>query len=78
MEKGFIQIERRPGEELVVRLQAPEFKKFPTAARGHMLAAGKETLLTLRSLLDAAIESMEKAETKSATKKQRRTKIEVE
>jgi len=42
-----------------------------------VVSASKETLLALRSLLDAAIEYVEKAETKPA-KKGPRTKIPVE
>lgn len=76
--KGFIQIEHHPGEELVVHFRPPEFDKCSSDAKEHILAATKETLLALRSLVDAAVESVEKAEVKSTTKKQGRTKIEVE
>ena len=77
MAQSFIQVEHRPGEELVIRFRPPQLKRFPEAAREHVMAASRETLLALRSLLDATIEWVEKTETKSA-KKRGRTKIQVE
>ena len=41
---------------------------LPEEFHDHMRAARKETLLAMRSLLDAAIESMEKPRSKKATK----------
>ncbi|HEX76844.1 MAG TPA: hypothetical protein G4O03_00270 [Dehalococcoidia bacterium] len=77
MGHSLIQVEHRPGEELVVRFRPPQLKKFPEATRKHVMAASKETLLALRSLLDATIEYVERAETRTA-KRQGRTKIQVE
>ena len=72
MPGGHIEWEHRPGEEFVLRFKPPLPKILPKETRGHIRAARKETLLALRSIIDAAIGRMEEAE------KKRRTKIEVE
>lgn len=48
---------------------------LPTETRGHVVAAQKEMLLAVRSLVDEAIKCVEESE-KPRTKK--RTKIEVQ
>ena len=72
MPGGRIEWEHHPGGEFVLRFKPPLPEILPKEARGHIKAARKETLLTLRSLIDAAIGQMEEAE------KKRQTKIEVE
>ena len=74
MAKGVFEWEYHPGEELVLRFRPPVWKVLPDSAREHVLAARKETLLALRSLLDSAIDKAEKAEKKTKAK----AKIEVE
>ena len=69
---GMIEWEHHPGEEFVLRFKPPSSTAMPDEARGHVRAAGKEILLALRSLIDAAIEKSDEAVTK------RPTKIEVE
>ena len=75
MSGGRIEWEYHPGEEFVLRFKPPLLKILPEETKGHIKAVRKETLLALRSLIDAAIGQVEKAEKKSRTK---RTKIEVE
>ncbi len=75
MTESIFEIEHRPGEEVVLRFKVPAFSIVPAAARSHFRTARKEVLLSLRSLLDVAIEQAEKAE-KPKTKK--RTKIEIQ
>ncbi len=61
-------------EELVVHFRPPQ-EGIPAEAREHMVNAGKEFLLAMRTLLDAAIETTEKA---SQEKKKTRAKIKVQ
>ena len=75
MGERIFEVEYRPGEELVLRIKVPTGKLLPEATRSHIRMARKEVLLGLRSLLDSAIESLEKRE-KEGEKK--REKIEVE
>ena len=65
-----------PGEELVIRLRSPLLNLFPTEVRSHILEARKETLLAIRSLLDAVIERVEEKE--KGPRRRRRTQIKVE
>jgi len=75
MAERILEVEYRPGEEVVLRIKAPKGSLLPEATRSHARMARKELLLGLRSLLDSAIESLEKRE-KEGEKK--REKIEVE
>jgi hypothetical protein len=49
---------------------------IPEKTATHLMNARKEMLLSLRSLIDARIEAMEKFEKKRATKTKRKIKIE--
>lgn len=72
MTGGHIEWEHHPGEEFVLRFKPPLPKILPEETKGHIKAVRKETLLALRSIIDAAIGRMEEAG------KKKRTKIEVE
>ena len=61
-------------DELVVRFRPPR-ASLPPETRAHMLNAGKEFLLALRTMLDAAIETCEKA---AEERPKTRSKIRVE
>jgi len=74
MSDTIFEVEHRPGEEIVLRFKSPKFRGLPDSTRQHLLAARKEMLLALRSMLDRAIERTE--ESKEA-KRKKRTKIEV-
>ena len=67
--------EYRPGEELVLRFRRPVIDCIPAEARDHLIAAQKEFLLALRSLVDAALSRMEEHERGETF---RRTEIKVE
>jgi len=67
--------EYRPGDELVLRFRRPVIDFIPCEARDHLMAAQKEFLLALRSLVDAAISRMEEHERGETF---RRTEIKVE
>jgi hypothetical protein len=57
-----------------IRISIPEdlFSLFiPEKTVGHLMNARKELLLSLRSLIDAKIEAMEKIEKKRATTKKK-------
>ena len=59
-----------------IRISIPEdlFSIFiPEKTVGHLMNARKEMLLSLRSLIDAKIEAMEKIEKKRETKKKKIT-----
>lgn len=75
MNERIFEYEYRPGEELVLRLRPPKIQILPPEAREHFRAARRELLLALRSLLDSAIEALEKREKKGP---KARTKIKVE
>jgi hypothetical protein len=75
MSDRIFEVEHRPGEEWVLRFKSPKFYGLSDSTRQHMLAAQKEILLTLRSILDVAIERTEKS---SEARKRKRTKIEVQ
>jgi len=68
-----LEIERN-SEEVVVRFRRPILQLLSNEARAHFKAARKETLLAMRSLLDSAIEHLERSQEK---KGKRRAKIEV-
>jgi len=70
-----LEVEHQPGEELAVRFRLPRFGATSKPAREHLLAACKEMLLSLRSLVDAAIEQVDEDGKK---KEKTRTRIEVE
>jgi len=74
MGERILEVEHEPGEELVVRFRPPKFGAVSGPARQHLLAAHKEMLLALRSLLDVAIEYADEAGKK---KGKTRAKIEV-
>lgn len=61
-------------EELIVHFRPPR-KGIPSEARAHMMNAGKEFLMAMRTLLDAAIETTEKV---SEEKAKTRSKIKVQ
>jgi hypothetical protein len=57
-----------------IRISIPEdlFSIFiPEKTVGHLMKARKEVLLSLRSLIDAKIEAMEKIEKKRETRKKK-------
>ena len=67
--------EYRPGDELVLRFRRPVIDLIPCEARDHLMAAQKEFLLALRSLVDAALSRLEESERGETF---RRTEIKVE
>jgi hypothetical protein len=62
MAEKIFECEYTPGEELVFRFRRPSLHLLGPEARGHLLEARKETLLAVRSLLDAALERLEEEE----------------
>ena len=75
MSDTILEVEHRPGKEVVLRFKSPRFRGLPDTTRQHLLAARKEVLLALRSMLDRAIERAEESE---EAKEKKRTKIEVQ
>ncbi|MDP6347436.1 MAG: hypothetical protein QGH23_09040 [Dehalococcoidia bacterium] len=71
-----LEVNRSPEGEIVIRLCAP--RRLPVEARRHLMGTTKEGLLTLRSLLDAALRRLETEEQQVGKKKKGPTKIEVQ
>ncbi len=51
-----LECEMNDQDELVMRVHMPTFRRFLPETRAHVVAAQKEMLLALRSLVDAALE----------------------
>lgn len=62
-------------EEMAEEFRARARKFFPPEFRQHMMNARREFLLGIRSLIDARIEALERAE-KAAAKKATKVKVE--
>jgi hypothetical protein len=75
MSESILEIEHNPGEEVVLRFRPPKLKGLSPESRKHIRAAEKEFLLALRSLIDTAVEAIDKADKPA---KKGRTKIEVQ
>ena len=75
MARGNIEWEHTPEDGLVLRFKPSLLGLDTTEVRQHAIAAHKEILLTLRSLVDVAIKRTEAKESKN---EKRGTKIEVE
>lgn len=76
MLKGSIEWEHVHGEGLVLRVKRPTVCGDRTREMGeHFLGASREVLLTVRALLDTAIQRIEEKEKRA---EQKRTNIEVE
>ena len=73
MSEKILEVERN-SEEVTLRFRRPVFQLLPTEAKAHFKAAHKETLLAMRSLLDNAIERLERSQ---GGKGKKRAKIEV-
>jgi hypothetical protein len=71
----------RAADEVVVRLPSPNrlLRAFlPDEAVKHLYAAQREQLLALRSVIDAALTRVERAERETGSGSPRRTEIKVE
>ncbi len=75
MSDSIFEVEYHPGEEVVLRFKSPRLRGLPDATRQHLSAARKEMLLALRSMLDRAIERMEKP---GETTGRKRSKVKVQ
>ncbi len=75
MVKGSIEWEHNPEEGLILRIKPPFGFKDIGETHKHVMAARKEMLLALRSLIDVAVNHLEEKEKKT---KQPRTEIKVE
>ncbi len=75
MSDKILEVEHRPGEEIVVHLRPPKLGPVGNAAKEHLLTARKEMLLAIRGVIDAAIKY---TETEEKAKGKGRKKIEVQ
>jgi len=74
MSDSMFEISFQPGEEVVIRLRAPNLKMMKGETAQHIIGAKKEMLMALRSLLDEAISKTEASESPAGEK----TRIKVE
>jgi len=74
MSDSMFEISFQPGEEVVIRLRAPNLKMMKGETAQHIIGAKKEMLMALRSLLDEAISKTEEA----ASPAEEKTRIKVE
>lgn len=75
MSDSIFEIEYHPGEEIILHFKSPKSWGLAEPTKSHLLAAKKEMLLALRSLLDRTIERVEKADEE---KEPKRARIKVE
>jgi hypothetical protein len=71
----FFECDYSPEEGFSLRIRRPVLRTLCPEARGHILEARKETLLALRSMVEAALERLEE---KEDTRKRRRRRIDVD
>jgi hypothetical protein len=64
------------GDEIILRIRKPD-AHLPEETRSHINIIQKETLLTIRDILNKAIERIEDRE-KTKSSKKKKTKIEVQ
>ena len=74
MSDSMFEISFQPGDEVVIRLRAPNLKMMKGETAQHIIGAKKEMLMALRSLLDEAISKTEDA----AAPEGEKTRIKVE
>lgn len=66
MFRDTIDVKVTPGQEVTVRLRNPFRNVLPEEARRHAYQAGREALLAVRSVLDAAVERVSERERRAA------------
>jgi hypothetical protein len=71
----FFECEYSPEEGFSLRIRKPAFQAFSPEARSHLLEARRETLLAMRSMVDAALGRLEE---KEGARGRRRRRIEVD
>jgi len=67
---SLLEISFKPGEELLIRLRAPDLEKLKKGAGMHATKATKEVLTALQHLIEEAlvkVETIEKPPTKKTT-----------
>ena len=78
MSDSLFEIERHPDGVVVLRFKSPMFTGLlADPAKQHLIAAKKEMLLALRSMIDTTIEGAEELERKAKGAKIKKTKIDV-
>jgi len=66
MSKGRLLEVERVDDEWVVRVRLKEFHLLPSETKKHVVGAGREALLAVRSILDSAISHAGGEDKKSA------------
>jgi hypothetical protein len=77
MEGNIFEVDRDPNGDVVLRFKSPKGLGMSASTMEHLLAAQREALLALRSMLDSALEVTEDLE-RSKQKKKPRTNIKVQ
>ena len=73
--KRLLEIQYKPGEEVVFRFNTQRVRLLPESTRGHLRNANKEFLLALRTVLDRSIERMEGEEGEKAARPRGRQRV---
>ncbi len=69
--RRLLEVQYKPGEELVFRFNTQRLRLLPEATQGHLRNANREFLLALRSIIDRAVERADGAETGRGRRRQR-------
>lgn len=70
MSENIVQMEYKPGEELVIRIKSPKLDMLPGPAKEHLAAARKEIMMALRDMLESSLAKGSKSpETKTKRRK---------
>jgi len=71
MSGSILEIEHRPGGEMVLRVKSPKSWGLSPDVRQHLFTAQKEMLLALRTVIDKGIDVAEEFEKPRERKKTR-------
>ena len=76
--RRLLEVQYKPGEELVFRFNTQRLGILSEATRGHLRNANKEFLLALRSVIDRSIDRMEHEQEKGSARGRQRQRVVVE
>lgn len=71
MSENLIQLEYRPGDEVVIRIKSPKLHMLSDPAQGHLTNARREIMMALRDMLDSALEKSGKSKGEVKTRKRK-------
>ena len=79
MAESPFEIHYSPGKELILKVKSPMVSELiPEDVRQHYWKARKEMMMALRGILDKAIEKVDEKSKPKASRKKKKTKIDIE